>query len=391
MLRAAGDPTRLRLLLLLREAELAVSELIEIVGQTQPRVSRHLKLLGEAGLLERFKEGSWVFYRAADRGKGAELGRALAALADPGLIETDRARLAHVREARAAAAAAYFKANAAEWERIRALHAPEKDVEAAILRRLTAKPIEDLLDAGTGTGRMLELLAPHAKRAVGIDVSPEMLAIARDRLARENLPQVQVRLGDIYRLPFPDRQWRRRFRRRAVPSGAALSRRSRRRRRRSGAGDAAGRAAGHRRFRAAWAGIPARRLCPSPAGLFRPRSERLVRGGGPETRRQRNHRAHGQQGAAIAGKTHRQTLARHRAREGGGMSLETMIADRDAPISVSFEFSPPKTDEAEAALWATIKRLEPLRPALSRSPMARAARRASAPTPPSSALSRKPR
>ena len=202
MLRAAGDPTRLRLLLLLREAELAVSELIEIVGQSQPRVSRHLKLLGEAGLLERFKEGSWVFYRAADRGKGAELGRALAALADSGLIETDRARLVHVREARAAAAAAYFKTNAAEWERIRALHAPEKDVEAAILKRLASKPIEDLLDAGTGTGRMLELLAPHAKRAVGIDVSPEMLAIARDRLTRENLPQVQVRLGDIYRLPF---------------------------------------------------------------------------------------------------------------------------------------------------------------------------------------------
>ena len=100
------------------------------------------------------------------------------------MIETDRARLAHVREARAAAAAAYFKANAAEWERIRALHAPDKDVEAAIVRRLTAKPIEELLDAGTGTGRMLELLAPHARRAVGIDVSPEMLAIARDRLAR---------------------------------------------------------------------------------------------------------------------------------------------------------------------------------------------------------------
>ena len=204
MLRAAGDPTRLRLLLLLREAELAVSELIEIVGQSQPRVSRHLKLLGEAGLLERFKEGSWVFYRAADQGKGAELGRALSALADPGLIETDRVRLVHVREARAAAAAAYFKANAAEWERIRALHAPEKHVEAAIVKHLTAKPIEDLLDAGTGTGRMLELLAPHAKRAMGIDVSPEMLAIARDRLARENLPQVQVRLGDIYRLPFPN-------------------------------------------------------------------------------------------------------------------------------------------------------------------------------------------
>src|SRR5580698_8959309 len=202
MLRAAGDPTRLRLLLLLRQAELTVSELIEIVGQSQPRVSRHLKLLGEAGLLERFKEGSWVLYRAADRGKGAELGAALASLAEPSLIETDKARLAHVREARAASAAAYFKANAPEWERIRALHAPEKDVEAAILKRMTAQPIQNLLDAGTGTGRMLELLAPHANRAVGVDVSPDMLAIARDRLLRENLKNTQVRLADIYRLPF---------------------------------------------------------------------------------------------------------------------------------------------------------------------------------------------
>ena len=202
MLRAAGDPTRLRLLLLLRQAELTVSELIEIVGQSQPRVSRHLKLLGEAGLLERFKEGSWVFYRAADRGKGAELGAALTALADPNLGQADTARLVHVRQARAAAAAAYFKANAPEWERIRALHAPEKDVEAAIVRRLTTRPIQNLLDAGTGTGRMLELLAPHARRAVGVDVSPEMLSIARDRLLRENLKNAQVRLADTYRLPF---------------------------------------------------------------------------------------------------------------------------------------------------------------------------------------------
>lgn len=202
MLRAAGDPTRLRLLLLLRQAELTVSELIEIVGQSQPRVSRHLKLLSEAGLVERFKEGSWVFCRAADRGVGADLGRAIADLADPALQEADRARLSHVRAARAEAASAYFKANAAEWERIRALHAPEQEVEDAILRRLTGRPIHDLLDAGTGTGRMLELLAPHAARAVGIDVSSEMLAIARDRLLRAGINDAQVRLGDAYRLPF---------------------------------------------------------------------------------------------------------------------------------------------------------------------------------------------
>jgi ArsR family transcriptional regulator len=203
MLRAAGDPTRLRLLLLLREAELTVSELIEIVGQSQPRVSRHLKLLGEAGLLDRFKEGSWVFYRAADRGMGAALGRTLAELSGSSdlaaELKADLARLAQVRAQRAARAAAYFKANAAEWARIRALHAPEKDVEAAILQRLPEK-IGNLLDVGTGTGRMLELLAPRATRAIGLDVSPEMLAIARDKLLER--PHAQVRLGDLYRLPF---------------------------------------------------------------------------------------------------------------------------------------------------------------------------------------------
>jgi ubiquinone/menaquinone biosynthesis C-methylase UbiE len=204
MLRAAGDPTRLRLLLLLRQAELTVSELIEIVGQSQPRVSRHLKLLGEAGLVERFKEGSWVFCRAADRGTGAELGAAIAGLADPVSQEADKARLAHVRQVRANAAAAYFKSNAAEWERIRALHAPEHEVEDAIARHLTSLHIENFLDAGTGTGRMLELIAPHAMRAVGIDVSPDMLSIARDRLLRGNIRNAQVRLGDIYRLPFPN-------------------------------------------------------------------------------------------------------------------------------------------------------------------------------------------
>ena len=203
MLQGAADPTRLRLLFLLSEAELTVSELVEIVGQSQPRVSRHLKLLGEAGLVERFKEGSWVFCRAADRGTGAELGAAIAGLADPAAQEADKARLAHVREARANAAAAYFKANAREWERIRALHAPEKDVEAAIARHLTARPIANFLDAGTGTGRMLELIAPHASRAVGVDVSPDMLAIARDRMLRAGSHNAQVRLADTYRLPFP--------------------------------------------------------------------------------------------------------------------------------------------------------------------------------------------
>ena len=202
MLRAAGDPTRLRLFLILREAELTVSELTQVLGQSQPRVSRHLKLLCDAGLLARFKEGSWVFYRAADTGPAARLGEVMAGLAEPEALAGDRARLASVREARAALAAAFFKANAADWERIRSLHAPEKDVENAIVRQLREGSIESVLDAGTGTGRMLELLAPTIKRGVGVDSSPDMLAIARDRLERAHIHHCQVRLADVYRLPF---------------------------------------------------------------------------------------------------------------------------------------------------------------------------------------------
>lgn len=202
MLRAVGDPTRLRLLLLLRQAELTVSELIDIVGQSQPRISRHLKLLCEAGLLERFKEGSWVFHHAVEEGPGGALGTVLADLSgDDEQHAMDMQRLTRVRETRARQASAYFKANAGEWNRIRALHAPEGDVEEALLARLRSGKVDTLLDAGTGTGRMLELAAPLVQRAVGIDASPEMLAIARDRLSDARFSHIRVRLGDVYRLP----------------------------------------------------------------------------------------------------------------------------------------------------------------------------------------------
>ena len=204
MLQAAADPSRVRLLFLLSEAELTVSELTSIMGQSQPRVSRHLKLLCEAGLLQRFKEGSWVFHRLTDQPAGASFAKALMTLPleDRALLDADRDRLRTVRASRAAAAATFFRQNASDWERLRSLHAPEKDVENSILRVLGSAPIDSLLDAGTGTGRMLELLAPHIGRGIGVDVSAEMLAIARDRLERAAAHHCQVRLADIYRLPF---------------------------------------------------------------------------------------------------------------------------------------------------------------------------------------------
>jgi ubiquinone/menaquinone biosynthesis C-methylase UbiE/DNA-binding transcriptional ArsR family regulator len=203
-LKAAGEETRLRVLALLAEAELTVSDLVDILRQSQPRISRHLKLLAEAGLIERFREGTWAFFRLAEHGGGAELARALLERLDAAdqTIARDRARLASVRAARAAAAQAYFRAHAAEWDRIRKLHVADAAVEEAIRAALADKPFRSLLDLGTGTGRMLELFGPELERGLGIDLSLDMLLLARDRLERAALKHCSVRQGDIYDLPL---------------------------------------------------------------------------------------------------------------------------------------------------------------------------------------------
>ncbi len=203
-LKAAGEETRLRVLALLADAELTVSDLTDILRQSQPRISRHLKLLAEAGLVERFREGTWAFFRVAEHGGGAEVARALIERLDPAdpTIARDRARLASVRSARAAAAQAYFRAHAAEWDRIRKLHVPDAAVEAAIRDALGDKPFRSLLDLGTGTGRMLEMFGAEIERGLGLDLSLDMLLLARDRLERAGLKHCSVRQGDIYDLPL---------------------------------------------------------------------------------------------------------------------------------------------------------------------------------------------
>ncbi|MEA2905122.1 MAG: hypothetical protein QOI12_2509 [Alphaproteobacteria bacterium] len=204
-LKAAGEATRLRILALMAEAELTVSDLTEILRQSQPRISRHLKLLAEAGLVERFREGSWAFFRLGERGGSAALARELIARLDPGdiTIARDRERLAAVRAARAAAAQAYFGRHAAEWDRIRKLHVADDAVEDAIRGALCGRPFRSLLDLGTGTGRMLELFGPHIERGLGLDLSLDMLSLARTRLDRAGLRHCSVRQGDIYDLALP--------------------------------------------------------------------------------------------------------------------------------------------------------------------------------------------
>lgn len=208
-LRAAAEPTRLRLLALCAHAELTVSELTQILGQSQPRVSRHLKLLCEAGLLDRFREGTWVFYRLAQRGAGAELTRVIIDQVPPddATLARDLTRLEDVRRARAESAAAYFRANAPRWDQIRTLHVDDAEVERALLDMLPRQGIADLLDIGTGTGRMLELFSGRVQRAVGIDMSREMLAVARANLDKAGRRNCLVRQGDMYQLPLPDQSF----------------------------------------------------------------------------------------------------------------------------------------------------------------------------------------
>jgi ArsR family transcriptional regulator len=205
-MRAAAEPSRLRLLSLCAQGALAVSELVEILGQSQPSVSRHLRLLCDAGLLERFREGAWVFYRLAPRGAGASVVRQILAAMSPGdsVVSRDNLRLAAIRQARADTAAAYFRANAARWAELRSLHIDEGEVEGCLKGILGDRPIGDLLDIGTGTGRILEVLGRQALRAEGLDESREMLAVARSRIEAAGLSNCVVRQGDMYQLPFDD-------------------------------------------------------------------------------------------------------------------------------------------------------------------------------------------
>jgi ubiquinone/menaquinone biosynthesis C-methylase UbiE len=205
--RALADPTRLRIFHLLREMELSIGELAQVLGQSQPRVSRHVKILADAGLADRRKEGSWVFLGL---GSDACVAPLFAAIDDwsrdteDAWVVADRARLAAVRADRAAAAARYFAEHAEEWDAIRSLHVAESAVEQHIMAMLSDGAIGRMVDIGTGTGRMIELIGGRAASALGIDRSPEMLRLARVKLAEAGLDHAELRQGDMYALPLAD-------------------------------------------------------------------------------------------------------------------------------------------------------------------------------------------
>jgi len=203
-LRAVAEPTRLRIFALCAEGELTVSDLTRILGQSQPRVSRHLKLLTEARVLDRTPEGSWVFYRLArDRGGDGRVDKLLDLLPmDDETLVLDRNRLADVKADRSRAAADYFRQNATAWNSLRSLHVDEAEVESVIARLLPKSGLGRLLDVGTGTGRLLELFADRVENAIGVDMSPEMLAVARENLSQAGITNCSVRQADMFQLPF---------------------------------------------------------------------------------------------------------------------------------------------------------------------------------------------
>jgi ArsR family transcriptional regulator len=212
-LKALADPTRLRIMRLLAHMELAVGELAQVLGQSQPRVSRHVRILCDAALAERRREGSWVFLRIAiGESLAPPIGAAVARLLDAAEADDaafsarcaeDRRHLAAIRSAREGQAASYFARHAGEWDQLRSLHSPDGPVEAALVGAFGGA-IGKLLDVGTGTGRIAELLAPLASHVTAFDKSPEMLRLARARL--QNLPAETHDLvqGDFTALPFAD-------------------------------------------------------------------------------------------------------------------------------------------------------------------------------------------
>jgi ubiquinone/menaquinone biosynthesis C-methylase UbiE len=206
-LRACAEPTRLRLLALAARGAFCVVEFTEILGQSQPRLSRHLRLLGEAGLLERGREGAnvWFTLPPSDSNAGALARAILARLPeDDAVLVADRRHAARVLAERARAASDSFRRKGADWDEMRALDLPAAAVEQALLGLLPESGIGRVLDIGTGTGRLLELLAPRVTMALGVDASRAMLALARARLARPGLTHCAVRLADMYRLPLGD-------------------------------------------------------------------------------------------------------------------------------------------------------------------------------------------
>lgn len=208
-LKAIAEPTRLRLVRLCAQGELTVSELTRIVGQSQPRVSRHLKLLQDAQLLESFREQHWMFYRVRQTESAQRLISAIVSQA-PALdahLQMDNARLTELREARARLSETFVETEVPDWLRLHEYHGDPERFQQAVVGALAGQPVGHLLDIATGTGRMLKIVGPLARTGVGIDLSKKMVTVARSALAEAELSHLTVRQEDMYQMRFPARHF----------------------------------------------------------------------------------------------------------------------------------------------------------------------------------------
>lgn len=204
-LKAIAEPTRLRLVALLGRGDLSVKDLTSILGQSQPRLSRHLKILSDAGWIVRYPEGAWVYYRLTDDPQVRILWAAIGGVLreQSAVLEDDQARLQRLKDEQKERAQAFFQSHAARWDALRADLVPEEQVEEAIRAGLGRQRVSRFLDVGTGTGRLLVLLQDLYAKAVGIDPSPAMLKMARASLAEHRIDHAQVRQGDGLALSMP--------------------------------------------------------------------------------------------------------------------------------------------------------------------------------------------
>ena len=204
VLKTIAEPTRLRILKLLADGDLTVSELTGILGQSQPRVSRHLKLMLDSRLIKRQQEGSWALFRLSRDAASDVLVQELLSRIDSGdeTIRRDAERLTEVKAKRRDRASSYFTKNAASWDEIRSHHVADKQVEDALVALVGDKPVRYMLDLGTGTGRLLEVFSDIYQYGIGIDSNRDMLNVARANLDAAGVRNAEVRLGDVYNLPI---------------------------------------------------------------------------------------------------------------------------------------------------------------------------------------------
>ncbi|HBA88778.1 MAG TPA: ArsR family transcriptional regulator [Geobacter sp.] len=204
LLKALADPCRLRLVAVLLRAEFTVQELTQILAMGQSRISRHLKILTEAGVLSVKRQGTWSYYRVGD---GNDFFRAIRPAVERELERLperrdDLAAVALALEARRKRSLEFFDQHARSWDVLSRTLLPVPEYQERLLALVPS--VDTLLEIGVGTGALLPDLARRAHKVIGVDHSPAMLEEARRRVADDGNGAAELRLGEMTHLPLAD-------------------------------------------------------------------------------------------------------------------------------------------------------------------------------------------